>query len=342
MQNSVPGHDIIVIGASAGGVEALSQLVAGLPTRLKASVFVVLHVPAESTSALPRILSVCGPLPVVHATDHLRIEQGCIYVAPPDYHLLLEPGQMRVVKGPKENRHRPAVDPLFRSAAQAYGPRVIGVILTGSLNDGTSGLWAVKQRGGIAVVQDPAEAHFPSMPQSAIAYAPVDYVVPLSQMAALLSRLVDKRAAEDPPGDAPRDMSNEVSRAAMEQNDINDQRMLETPTLYTCPECGGALWELHEGNLTHFRCRIGHAYTLEALLAQQDETLEAALWRTRNTLEEQANLTERLIEQTRQHSHEQKVTRLEEKLHQIRQHLMLLAQVLLEDEEDMQENQTHP
>ncbi len=332
MENSVSRHDIIVIGASAGGIEALIQLVAGLPPRLKASVFVVLHLPAARESALPGILSRWAALPAVMASDHLRIEQGCIYVSPPDHHLLLEPGQMRVVKGPKENRHRPAVDPLFRSAAQVYGPRVIGVILTGSLNDGTSGLWAVKQQGGIAVVQDPEEALFPDMPKSAIASVEVDYIVPLSQMAALLKRLVDKQVASDPAGEDPQDRKTEVSRAVMEQNNINEQSALGTPTLYTCPECGSILWEIDQGTIVRFRCRANHAYTLEVLVAELDETLEETLWRAHNTLEEQASLMERLIEHTRHHSHEQEVVGLEEKLRQIRQRLTLLKPVLLGDE----------
>ncbi len=333
MENSMPRHDIIVIGTSAGGVEALKCLVAAFPPNLAAAVFVVIHTSAQSPCVLAGLLSQWGPLPAVYATDHLPIEQGYIYVAPPDHHLLVEPGQMRVVKGPKENRHRPAIDPLFRSAAQAYGPRVIGVILTGSLNDGTSGLWAVKQRGGIAVVQDPKEALFPSMPRSAIASVAVDYIVPLSQMADMLSLLANKSAAEDPPDDAPQDLRTEVSRAAMKQNDINEQSTLGIPSVYACPECRSVLWEIREGNLVRFRCRVGHTYTLEALVAQQDETLEAALWSVLNTLEEQASLIERLIEQTRQHSHEQEVARLEEKLHQIKQNLPLLKQVLLGDEE---------
>src|SRR5437588_6269412 len=166
----MPGHDVIVIGASAGGVEALMALTGTLPRDLPAAVFVVLHIPAQSPSLLPSILSRVGSLKVVHATDGAKIEHGCIYVAPPDHHILLERGKVRVVRGPKENRHRPAVDPLFRSAALAYGPRVVGVILTGSLDDGTAGLLAVKRRGGIAVVQDPNEALYSSMPLNALTH----------------------------------------------------------------------------------------------------------------------------------------------------------------------------
>lgn len=185
----MPGHDIIVIGASAGGVEALVILTGSLPRELAATVFIVLHVPAQSPSMLPEILNYAGRLKAVSATDNADIEYGHIYIAPPDFHLLVEREHMRVVHGPRENRHRPAIDPLFRSAAQAYGPRVIGVILTGSLNDGTGGLQAIKRCGGLAVVQAPQDARFPSMPTSAMEHVKVDYTLPLAQIGPLLERL---------------------------------------------------------------------------------------------------------------------------------------------------------
>ena len=184
------GHDIIVIGASAGGVEALRTLVHALPAHFPASVFVVLHISARKPSALPTILSHAGPLPAQHPTNNTLIEQGFIYVAPPDNHLLVAVGQVRLSKGPKEKGTRPAIDPLFRSAAHAYGPRVVGVILTGARDDGTAGLLAVKQSGGVAIVQDPDSARFPAMPRSALASVTVDYTVPLSSIASLLFRLV--------------------------------------------------------------------------------------------------------------------------------------------------------
>ena len=190
-------HDIIVIGASAGGVHALVTLTGFFPQKLSAAIFVVLHIPAKSRSILPDILSRAGPLKVVEAVDCMGIEYRCIYVVPPDHHLLIERGRVRVVRGPKENRHRPAVDPLFRSAAQVYGSRVVGVILTGALNDGTAGLLSVKRRGGIAVVQDPDEALFSSMPLSALANVEVDYRLPLSSIGPLLVNLASEQVEEN-------------------------------------------------------------------------------------------------------------------------------------------------
>ena len=184
------GYDIIVIGASAGGVNALRQIAEDLPADLPAAVFMVLHVPALGRSYLPQIITRSGPLEAVHPTDGMSIEQQHIYIAPPDYHMQLELGIIRVVRGPKEHRNRPAIDPLFRSAAEVYGPRTIGVVLTGALTDGTLGLAVIHQQSGITIVQDPKDALYPSMPMSAQALVPVDYVLPLKAIGPLLAQLV--------------------------------------------------------------------------------------------------------------------------------------------------------
>ena len=201
----MPAHDLIVIGASAGGVEAISKLVAGLPANLSAAVCVVVHLRPYSESHLARVLERAGPLPVVAAKQDMPLRQGTIYVAVPDMHLLVhrnggEP-TLRLVRGPRENRSRPAVDPLFRSAALAFGPRVIGVVLSGALDDGTAGLWTVKDRGGLAVVQDPDDAAVPSMPASALAEVEVDHVAPADTLGPLLGRLA-REPAEPQPSEA--------------------------------------------------------------------------------------------------------------------------------------------
>src|SRR6266567_3004073 len=207
---NMPGHDIIVVGASAGGVEALVTLARSLKRNLQAAVFVVLHIPAQSPSLLPEILSRAGPLKAVQATDDMQIEQGHIYVAPPDHHMLMELGKVCVVRGPKENRHRPAIDPLFRSAALSYGPRVVGIILTGSLDDGTAGLLAVKRRGGIAIVQDPDEAFYSSMPLSALENVEVDYTLPLASIGPLLGELAKEPTQEEGGYPVSEDMEEET------------------------------------------------------------------------------------------------------------------------------------
>jgi two-component system chemotaxis response regulator CheB len=208
----VAAHDIVVIGASAGGVEALVALMRSLPADLEAAVFVVLHVPPQSSSMLPVILDRSGPLPAQHARDGLPIERGQIYVAPPDHHLVVERERMRVVRGPRENRHRPAVDVLFRSAAWEYGPHVIGVVLTGTLDDGTAGLLAIKQRGGIAVVQHPDDALYPGMPRSALAHVDVDHSVPLREIGPLLATLTREAVGQAEPAEG-ETMEQEVNIA---------------------------------------------------------------------------------------------------------------------------------
>lgn len=194
--NSSPGNCLIVIGASAGGVDALKTLFSALPADLSAAICVVLHLNPLSTSMLPEILQRLTPFPVRHPNSGERLQAGVVYVAPPNRHLVVEDGTVQLTTAPRENRHRPAVDPLFRSAALFYGPRTIGVILSGSLDDGTAGLWEIKNRGGIAVVQDPVEALHPGMPRSAVLNVAVDHVVPLSQMGELLASLCDSEVRD--------------------------------------------------------------------------------------------------------------------------------------------------
>jgi two-component system chemotaxis response regulator CheB len=212
----MPGHDIIVVAASAGGVETLCKLASGLPPDLPAAVFVVLHIPPHATSFLPSILSRAGPLPAAHPNDGQAIEHGRIYVAPPDSHLLVKRGHIHLGHGPRENGHRPAADPLFRTAARAYGPRVVGVVLSGNLDDGTAGLLAVKVRGGVAIVQDPSEALYSGMPASASENVAVDWVLPVSEMAALLARLALEPVEEKPAEAVSKDIEIESDMAELD------------------------------------------------------------------------------------------------------------------------------
>lgn len=301
----MPGHDIVVIGTSAGGVEALRQLVRELPTDLQASVFVVIHMPAQSPSLLPDILNRVGPLPAAHAVNGGPISRGRIYIAPPDNHLLVERGHVRVVHGPRENRHRPAVDPLFRSAAVAYGPRVVGVVLTGALDDGTVGMKAVKECGGVAVVQNPSEAIYPSMPRSVLQAMKVDYCVGLAEIAPLLARL-SSETAEEGAHTVPDDLKteNEIAEQEMEPSELVESvQRLGTLSAFTCPECHGSLWEIHDGDLLRFRCHTGHALSADSLLAEQNDTLEGALWSAVRALEEKMLLARRMALRARERNY---------------------------------------
>jgi two-component system, chemotaxis family, protein-glutamate methylesterase/glutaminase len=292
-------RDIIVIAASAGGVEALSQLVAALPPQLPAAVFAVVHFPAHATSVLPQILQRHGRLPAVHPEDGTAVRHGVIYVAPPNRHLTLHRGEVRLTRGPRENGHRPSADPLFRSAARVYGRRVIGVVLTGNLDDGTAGLAAVARHGGVTVVQDPAEALYGGMPASAVANVAVDHVLPLAAIPALLMELANTPANGNGngggavgEGDARDEM--EVEIAELEPGAIQADDRPGTPSGYSCPECHGSLFEIREGEMVRFRCRVGHAYGAETLLAEQAQSVEGALWTALQTLKERAAMGRRM------------------------------------------------
>jgi two-component system, chemotaxis family, protein-glutamate methylesterase/glutaminase len=280
-------HDLIVSGASAGRLEALEGLVRDLPPDLPAALYIVWHLAPEARRLLPALLTKAGPLVATTAVDGAPLQPGHIYVAPPDRHLVLELGCLRVTHGPLENRFRPAIDPLFRSAALAYSARVIGVILTGCLDDGTAGLWEVKQRGGLAVVQDPQDAKFPSMPQSARTYVPVDYCVLLAAMTPLLTRLVQEPVAI---GGAPMSDTTPLAietRIALEDNALRAGVMkLGALAPYTCLDCHGVLLQLRSGRLLRFRCHTGHAYTAQHLLAELTKSIEDTLWSTLRAMEE--------------------------------------------------------
>ena len=279
-------RDIIVIGASSGGIEALRILVGNLPENFGASIFVVVHTGPESPGILHQILARAGPLDAVNPHDGEMIQPGRIYVAPPDRHLILEPGKICLSRGPKENRFRPAVDPLFRSAARVYGPRVIGLILTGGLDDGTAGLWAVKKLGGVAVVQDPDDALFPSMPANALKFVSVDYTVPLLEIAPLLVHL--SRATVEQKGalEVPEHLEIEVKIAKQDPALDLDVRELWEKSSYTCPECHGVLLQLKEGGRERFRCHTGHAFSADGLLATLTESIEESLWTAIRSVEE--------------------------------------------------------
>jgi two-component system chemotaxis response regulator CheB len=316
------GHDIVVIGASAGGIEALKELVAGLPADLPAAVFVVLHLPAGGTSVLPDILDRAGPLPAAHIRDDVEITPGRIFVAPPDCHIQLSDGTAVAVTGPKENGHRPAIDPLFRSAAHAFGPRAVGVILSGTLDDGTLGLRSIKAHGGVGLVQDPETALHAGMPRSAITYASPDRVGSPAELAAEIVELAnDPIENEDHEGAV---TAMKYSREVAKQADEHPQPG-ET-TGFTCPECGGAIWRSEDDNVISFRCRVGHKYTAESFALEQGHTVEAAVWASLRLLEERIVLMRQLAERFK----DQPRTRrnFETKADELEQHAVTLRSMI--------------
>jgi len=292
-------RDVVVIGASAGGIEPLIELVKSLPENFPAYIFIVVHIPPDSPSRLPHIFNRSGVLNAVHPNDGDELERGKIYVAPPDHHLLLEKDHVVVRKGPKENRFRPSIDALFRSAAYVYGSRVIGVVLSGMLNDGTSGLWSIKRMNGIAIIQDPNDADHDSMPVNVLEYVKVDYKVHKQEIGPLLIQLVKEEPLKGSFID-----KNEMKLLKMEvmiavEDNAFEKGILEMGelTTFTCPECHGALIRLFEGNLIRFRCHTGHAYTASALLSGITESVEDALWQAMRGMEEATLLLNKMAEQ---------------------------------------------
>jgi two-component system chemotaxis response regulator CheB len=273
----MPKHDIIVIGASAGGVETLRELMNQLPANLPAAVFVIMHVYPRTQSLLPEIFSRSGPLPAEPAENGSPIDPGRIYVAPPDKHLVIERDHIHLSSGPKEHHQRPCINVTFRSAALAYDGRVTGVILTGQMDDGTAGMWEIKRRGGVTVVQNPEEAIFPSMPLSVLREVAVDYTVRVAEMGPLLCRLATGEGEQK---------RTEVKKTPMEP----------ILTDLTCPDCRGTIWEVPSGNGSEYRCRVGHAYSAKSMLAEHFAAQEKALYAAVVALEEGASLASRLAE----------------------------------------------
>jgi two-component system chemotaxis response regulator CheB len=294
-------RDLVVVGASAGGVEALRSLVAGLPADFPACVVVVLHVPATAPSALPAILNRAGPLPARQAREGDTLQLGTILVAPPDHHVIVYDGAITLSHGPQENGHRPAIDVLFRSAARAKEGHVVGVILSGALDDGAAGLVSIAQRGGGCAVQNFEEALHDSMPRAAATAVPEATVATTRQLPAVLKDLLAVVApiAEE----APALMRTETAVADMDPEAMHDEDRPGRPSGFACPDCHGALFEIDEGPLVRFRCRVGHAWSAESLAARQTVDMESALWMALRSLEEKAALSRQQGERALKRGH---------------------------------------
>jgi two-component system chemotaxis response regulator CheB len=326
----MPARDLIVVGTSAGGVQALCEIFQRLPTGLPASIFVVCHLPAGMRSMLPDVLSRCGTLLATHARDGEPFYPGHIYIAPPDRHLLLaRGGRMGLSREARENHNRPAVDPLFRSAARHYGARVVGVVLTGALHDGTAGLLAIRRAGGLAVVQDPEEAAVAAMPFNAAVVAGADYIAPIHEIAPVLIRLV-----REPNGVASGNSALDLIERMPEivKEDMKEQAADERRgdvSVMTCPECGGALWQVDEARPLRFRCHVGHAYNGEVLLAEQSEALEAALWTAVRIFREKSVLSGQLANRERADGNNAVAARFDEQALQAARYRSVIEDQLL-------------
>jgi two-component system chemotaxis response regulator CheB len=311
-------------------VDALKRLVSALPADLPAALFIVLHRPPDHPSLLAEILQRVGPLDVAHAIDDESIVPGRIYVAPPDRHLLIEQGHIRLTNGPKENRFRPAIDPLFRSAASSFGPRVVGVVLTGNLDDGMAGLWAIKDRGGVAIVQDPEEALFPSMPRNALANVEVDYCLRLAEIAPALVRL----SAQPVTGGAAVSEHMQIeTRIALEDNALEAGVMkLGKPSPFTCPECHGMLLQIQDGELIRFRCHTGHAYSASSLLEEVTESVEQGLWNAMRSMDELVLLLRHLADHAHEYDDPATAAKIAQQAQDVRQRTQFVRQALMQHE----------
>ncbi|BCM17923.1 chemotaxis protein CheB [Mesorhizobium sp. J8] len=285
-------HNVIVIGASAGGIEPLRQIVSDLPADLPAAVFVVVHV--GQVSYLPEILDRAGTLKAQPVKNGEAFRTGCIYVAPPGFHLLLHDDHMMLRRGPRENLARPAIDPLFRSAALSYGARVVGVLLSGALSDGTAGLRAIKAVGGLAVVQHPEDALVPSMVESALRYVEIDHCLPAADIGALLAKLAVEPAGET--FSAPPAVRLEAAIAAQEHSTMKEVDRLGELSVFTCPECHGPLWEIEDGDMLRYRCHTGHAFTADAVMEAQAIEADEILWSLLRSHQQRAEFARRMAE----------------------------------------------
>jgi two-component system chemotaxis response regulator CheB len=319
-------RDIIVIGGSAGSVEVILRMARDLPEDLPASLMVVIHTSPHGNGELAGLIERAGPLKCVLASDGDFIQPGRIYLARPDHHLLIESGKIRVVRGPKENRHRPAIDPLFRSAAVAYGARVIGVILSGALDDGSAGFVDIKKIGGLAIVQSPEDAFFPGMPRNAMNAVDVDYAVPADELPALLSKLC--RENVDTHMEASDSTQYEAGVAANRL--LSEERMREvaSPSIFTCPDCGGDLFEYKDNAPLRFRCSIGHAINGVSLLAAQSDKVEEALATSFRVMVENSRLYRRLMEDYSRRNLHFSAEGMKKKAEELEKHILTIQELL--------------
>jgi two-component system, chemotaxis family, protein-glutamate methylesterase/glutaminase len=329
---------VVVVGASAGGVETLIKLIEKLPKDFAAPVLIVQHLSPHRPSTLPYILSRVSELPVEPARNFEIIKPGHIYVAPPDQHLIIEEGNLKLARGPKENFSRPSVDVLFRSAAVAFGPRVIGVILSGSMGDGASGLQAIKSAGGVAIIQDPNEALNPSMPLAAAQEVRIDAVLSIAKIADELVKLSKKPLTSmKKKKSTKKNAKKKLAEKELKQSKFKEEQLAKEgeygePSVYACPDCRGVLWEIKDGDLIRFRCRTGHGYLPEVLSERQSDNIESSLWAAMTALEEKSSLSLRLARKFSDIGDASAANRFQEKSKDSLAKAEVIRQILIKEE----------
>lgn len=318
-------RDILVIGASFGGLAVLRRLVSRFPEDFAASVFIVQHISPTAETHLHKILAANGPLPALLPEEGEKITPGAIYVAPPDHHLLVKKDRIAVVLGPKENRSRPSIDALFRSAAAYHTTRVTAVLLTGYLHDGVSGLAAVKQCGGITLVQDPNEAEAPELPQKAIDRVEVDHVLTLDGISRKLNEIIGRPVGEPP--EIPEEIMEDVKVSEHVIPRIDRMHEVGDQTPYTCPECGGGIWRMKNEPITRYRCHTGHAFSEQSFLAGQAEVIENSLWSTIRYVQERIDVLTHMADKARKEGRED--TLLQQKVEEMTHHVRTIRRFIL-------------
>lgn len=324
--SSYRGHDIIVIGGSIGSVSVLQEILSNLKPELKASVFIVYHIAANSPNMFPDIISNKTKLKVKTPVNGEEIEQGVIYFPQPDNHIMIHGGYVKIAKGPQENRWRPSIDPLFRSAAVSYGPRSVGILLSGYLDDGVSGLAAIKKMAGITIIQDPNEAAFPDMPLSALNVLTPDYILKSYEIADVLTRLSQQPTNARVP--IPEDLQMEVKLSESVKSNINLEERMGELVPQVCPDCSGPMWKHEEEKMARFRCHVGHSYTEKTLLAEQSKLLQDDLVKIIRKYSEYRNFVQDIVNKEDYENHRDIKTKLEKQLHNIDKTINVLHDLL--------------
>jgi two-component system chemotaxis response regulator CheB len=320
---------VVVIGTSLGGVEALQRLVSKLPSDFASAMLVVQHV-GNHPSKLPEILTQRGPIRAKHAVEGERIQPGRILLAPPDRHMLVDGDVIQLTHGPKEHHTRPAIDPLFLSAALSRGPGVVGVILTGRGSDGTAGLQAIKECGGVTIVQDPTEALVPDMPRSASHYVDIDHCVKLDELPELLTSLVSPReiGRRGAPATPPPNLQHEHDLTLSKGDPMEHLKAIATPSPFACPECSGGLWEVTNAQPPRYRCHTGHGYTLDTLQETQSNETDAALWSAIRALQEKSHLMQMMATIHRNAGEESEATAIEAEMEKAKKQASLIRELV--------------